>query len=143
MAGVIKEATAVWQNEGHAFQVTAPSGATLRLDSDGVNFRPAEMLLVGLAGCTGMDVIDILRKKRQSVTGFEVRVKGEQAADHPHKFVAFEVNYIVSGQHLDPEAVRRAIELSETKYCSVMATLRPAASITTRFEVRQVEAAPA
>jgi putative redox protein len=143
MAGAIKEATAVWQSDGHAFQVTVPSGATLRLDSDGVNFRPAEMLMVGLAGCTGMDVIDILRKKRQAVTGFEVQVKGEQATDHPHQFVAIEVNYIVSGYKVDPEAVRRAIELSETKYCSVMATLRPAAPITTRFEVREAEAAPA
>ncbi|MCS6910731.1 MAG: OsmC family protein [Anaerolineales bacterium] len=143
MAGAIKEASAVWQNEGHAFQVTVPSGATLRLDSEGVHFRPAELLMVGLAGCTGMDVIDILRKKRQNVTGFEVRVKGEQAADHPRKFVAIEVNYIVSGHNIDREAVRRAVELSETKYCSVMATLRPVANITTHFEVREADAVSA
>lgn len=143
MAGAIKEATAIWKNEGHVFQTTVPSGATMRLDTEGSDFRPSELLMVGLAGCTGMDVIDILRKKRQAVTGFEVQVKGEQATDHPHQFVAIEVNYIVSGHNIDPEAVRRAIELSETKYCSVMATLRPAAPITTRFEVRDADTVPA
>lgn len=139
----IKEAVAVWKHEGLAFEALVPSGATMRLDSQGIHFRPAELLMVGLAGCTGMDVIDILRKKRQDVTDFEVLVKGEQEADYPHKFVNIEVKYVVTGHNVDPEAVRRSVELSETKYCSVMATLREAALVTTSIEVREAEPMPA
>jgi putative redox protein len=139
----MKEATAVWDGHGLAFDVTVPSGATLRLDSEGVNFRALEMLMVGLAGCTGMDVIDILRKKRQRVTGFEVQTRGETAEDHPKKYTHIEVKYVVTGEGIDPEAVRRAIELSETKYCAVINTLRAAAPIHTSFEIREVEAVPA
>ncbi|MGQ0602714.1 MAG: OsmC family protein [Anaerolineales bacterium] len=135
----MKEATAVWRGNGLAFDVTVPSGATMRLDTEGVNFRPLEMLMVGLAGCTGMDVIDILRKKRQKVSGFEVQTRGETAEEYPKKYTHIEVTYIVTGQRIDPEAVRRAIELSETKYCSVIATLREVAPITTRFEICEAE----
>jgi putative redox protein len=99
------------------------------------------MLMVSLAGCTGMDVIDILRKKRQAVTDFEVRVRGVTADEHPKRYLTIEVTYVVTGHHLDPEAVRRSIELSETKYCGVMASLRPGAPITTRFEIREAEPA--
>lgn len=135
----MKEAVAVWQGKGLAFEVTVPSGATMRLDSEGVNFRPLEMLMVGLAGCTAMDVIDILRKKRQEVTGFEVQTRGETSEEYPKKYTRIEVTYLVTGERIDPEAVRRAIELSETKYCSVIATLREAATIITRFEIREAE----
>lgn len=134
--GAIKEALAVWKQDGLAFDATTSTGATLPLNNQGATFRPAELLMVGLAGCTAMDVIDILRKKRQDVTDFQVQARGEQADDHPHKFVRIEVKYIVTGRNVDPEAVRRAIELSETKYCSVMATLRAAAPVTTSFEIR-------
>jgi putative redox protein len=99
--------------------------------------------MVGLAGCTAMDVIDILRKKRQDVTDFQVQARGEQAEDYPHGYVRIEVKYVVTGHNIDPEAVRRAIELSETKYCSVAASLRPGAPITTSFEVYQAEPAAA
>ena len=91
--------------------------------------RPAELVPLALAGCTAMDVISILRKKRQEVTGYEVRVAATQDDDHPNAFAAFEVVHTVTGPGLDLEAVRRAIELSATRYCSVGATLssgRPA-----------------
>jgi putative redox protein len=140
MAGSVKEAIAVWKGgPGRAFDVTVPSGATMRLDSEGINFRPLELMMVSLAGCTGMDVIDILRKKRQQVTQFEVQVRGETAPEHPHTYIRIEIQYIVTGYQVDPEAVRRSIELSETKYCGVMATLRAAAPVTIQFEVRQAE----
>lgn len=92
--------------------------------------RPSELLLIGLAGCTGMDVISILRKKRQPVTGLEVVVHADLAPDHPKRFTAMTVEYRVSGKGVDPAAVRRAVELSESTYCSVGSTLKEAVSIT-------------
>lgn len=95
--------------------------------------RPSELLLIALAGCTGMDVVSILRKKRQPVTGLEVLVQAEKAAEHPQRFTAMRVEYRVHGAGVDPEAVRRAIELSETTYCSVGASLREPVTIRSSF----------
>lgn len=97
--------------------------------------RPLELLLLGLAGCTGMDVISILRKKRQAVTGLEIVVRGEQAADYPKKFVKISVEFLIRGEGIDPEAVRRAIQLSESTYCSVGASLKDPVPITTSFQI--------
>jgi putative redox protein len=97
--------------------------------------RPSELLLIGLAGCTGMDVISILRKKRQPVTGLEVVVRAEHAPDHPKRFTAMEVEYRVRGAGVDPAAVRRAIDLSESTYCSVGSTLREPVSIRSSFTI--------
>jgi putative redox protein len=134
-----KEVTAVW-TEGLQFRTTGQTGDAVLVDGDGrAGMGPMEMLLAGLAGCTGSDIIDILRKKRQSVTGLEIRVYGRRAAEHPMKFIDLQVTYIVTGRQVDPDAVRRAIELSETKYCSASATLRGAAQITTHFEIREAE----
>jgi putative redox protein len=128
------EASAIWKGK-LAFTGNAGSGFTLPMDTspesggDGEGFRPLELLLVGLAGCTAMDVIAILEKKRQEVTGFEVRVNGERASDHPKVFTQIVVEYIVQGHNLDRVAVERAVELSETKYCSASAMLRKAVPI--------------
>ena len=103
--------------------------------------RPSELLLIGLAGCTGMDVISILRKKRQPVTGLEVVVHAEQASNHPKRFTAMRVEYRVSGVGVDPAAVQRAIELSETTYCSVGLTLRNPVSITSTFTLVEADKA--
>ncbi|HET6381383.1 MAG TPA: OsmC family protein [candidate division Zixibacteria bacterium] len=84
--------------------------------------RPAELLVAALAGCTAMDVISILRKKRQVVEDYAVRVQGVQRTEHPAAFTDFEILHHIRGP-VDPEAVRRAIELSATRYCSVGATL--------------------
>jgi putative redox protein len=107
------------------FEATVGSGHTIVLDSgDGDSgSRPAELVGAALAGCTAMDVISILRKKRQPVTAYEVRVSGEQMDDHPHAFTRFDVVHVIDGTDLDIEAVRRAIELSATRYCSVGSTL--------------------
>lgn len=141
--GAIKQATAVWKHTGLDFDATTSTGGTAFLSDHGATLRPAEVLMVGLAGCTAMDVIDILRKKRQDVTDFQVEARGEQAEEHPHRYVKIEVKYIITGRNVDPEAVQRAIELSETKYCGVAASLRPGAPITTSFEIRQAEPAAA
>src|SRR5579872_5858233 len=97
------------------FVATADSGHSVILDAaehgggHNAGFRPMELLLVGLAGCTGMDVISILRKKREPVTGYEVHVQGVRAEDHPMVFVVINVEHVVSGHHIQPEAVTRAI----------------------------------
>src|SRR5438874_12209057 len=102
-------------------------------------FRPIELLLVGLGGCTGMDVISILRKKRQQVTGYEVHVTGVRAEEHPMVFVEITVEHIVTGHRLQPEAVARAIELSEQRYCGAGAMLGTLSHLTHTYRI--VEAA--
>lgn len=120
----MKTATVRLTGEGLRFDATTGSGHQLVLDSrDGdAGPRPAELLVVALAGCTAMDVISILRKKRQPVTDYAVRVEGLQREEHPSAFLAFRVRHSVHGA-VDVEAVRRAIELSATRYCAVGATL--------------------
>lgn len=116
---------------GHAVVM---SGST---ESGGNDFgpRPMEMLLLGLGGCTGMDVVYVLRKKRQDVIGCQVNVKGEMADDYPHKYTAIELEYTVTGKNLTDEAVKRSIELSFEKYCAVKATLEAAAKITYTYTI--------
>jgi putative redox protein len=107
------------------FEAQVGSGHTIVLDNGegDTGARPAELVGAALGACTGMDVISILRKKRQAVTGYEIRVTGLQEERHPHNFTRFDVVHVVDGEGLDPEAVRRAIELSATRYCSVGSTL--------------------
>jgi putative redox protein len=80
---------------------------------------PMEMAMLTAAGCSAMDVISILQKKRQNVTGFAIEISGERAESHPMVYTEMSLTYVVKGQDVDPEAVARAIELSMTKYCSV------------------------
>ncbi len=135
-----KGTVAVWKS-GTAFDITAGSGGTVVSDGNAeAGMSPMEMLLAALAGCTGADVIDILRKKRQAVTRFELRVSGERTETHPRVYTAIEVTYVVTGHRVDPAAVRRAIELSEGKYCSVSAMLCKTAKLSTKFEVHEAEA---
>jgi putative redox protein len=110
-----------------AFIGTANRGFTLSLDSapasggENGGFSPMELVLIGLAGCTAMDVIDILRKKRQDVTSFEVEVHADRADEHPRVFNQVLIEYLITGHQVEKEAVERAVELSITKYCSVSA----------------------
>jgi putative redox protein len=96
---------------------------------------PMELLLIALGGCTGADVIGILEKKRQRVTGYEIEVRGERRAEYPRIYTRIEVVHYVRGTGIDPKAVQHAVELSETKYCSVSAMLGAAAQITMRYEL--------
>lgn len=120
---------------------TASSGHSLILDADdesgGRNrgFRPMELLLVGFGGCTGMDVISILRKKRQDVVGLEMNVKGEKTDSYPKVYKTVHIEYVITGTNIQKEAVERAIELSLTKYCSVGATLAKAGTITHSYRI--------
>jgi putative redox protein len=101
----------------------------------GAGPQPPRLLLLALAGCTAMDVISILRKKRQQVSGLSVEVQGSRADQHPRVYTRIEVLYRVRGQNVDPRAVARAIELSVTRYCPVIAMLGKVAEVTTIYEV--------
>lgn len=103
---------------------TGSAHALVLDDSVGdTGMRPAELVPLALAGCTAMDVISILRKKRQEVSRYAVEAVGEQQVDHPNAFTRIDVTHTVEGAGIQVEAVRRAIELSATRYCSVGATL--------------------
>ena len=121
----LKTAIVTLDGDGLRFNASVGSGHAVVLDSSSsdTGMRPAELLPVALAGCTGMDVISILRKKRQDVRGYRIEVGGTQMDGHPNAFTRMDVTHVVEGTDLDVDAVRRAIELSATKYCSVGATL--------------------
>jgi putative redox protein len=110
---------------GLHFEATTGSGHTIAVDdlSDDHGPRPMEYVLVALGACGGMDVAAILAKKRQRVTRHEITVVGQQREEHPRVFTTITITHEVEGRELDPEAVRRAIELSATRYCPVNAML--------------------
>lgn len=97
--------------------------------------QPMQLLLLSLAGCTGMDVLSILRKKRQRVTGLEVEARGRRAGEHPRVFDRVEILYRVRGEGIDEAAVERAIELSRDRYCPVIATVRSTSEVLTSYEI--------
>jgi putative redox protein len=101
-----------------------PLGSSADLGGDDDGFRPMQLLLIGLAGCTAMDVISILQKKKQNITSFEVRVHADQADEHPKVFTSASIEYIVVGNNVEPAAVERAVQLSEEKYCPAQAMFR-------------------
>jgi putative redox protein len=120
---------------------TVPLGADPKVGGDDDGFRPMELLAISLAGCTSMDVISILQKKRQDVSGFEVRVETERAEDHPKVYTHIILEYIVEGREIDPAAVERAIELSATKYCPVQNSLSPQIKIEHKYKIIDVTSA--
>lgn len=128
---------------GMQFEGDSTSGHRLTMDADSASggenkgFRPMELLLVGFGGCSGMDVISILRKKRQDVKGFEINIKGEKADSHPHIYKEVHIEYVVKGKGVEKEAVERAIALSLDKYCSVGATLGKAGKITHSYRIEE------
>ena len=85
---------------------------------------PMEMLLMGVAGCTAMDVISIMRKKRADVTGFQINITGERAEDHPKRYTKILIEFVLEGKSLSPKEVERSIELSTTKYCSAIGSVK-------------------
>ena len=136
---------AVQWKENMTFIGTPDSGFSVQMDADssfgGTNqgIRPMEMVALGLASCTGMDVISILRKKRQQVTQFEVRVNAPRSAEHPKVFTRALITYIVAGTDIDEAAVLRSIELSMTKYCPVQVMLSQAFPMELHYEIYEDE----
>lgn len=102
---------------------------------EGVGMKPSELMLVALAACTAVDVVEILDKKHLDLTALEIGVQGEQDQDPPWTFRKIHLTYQLKGEKLTEKDVRQAIELSEEKYCSVAATLRGVAEITTSFKI--------
>jgi putative redox protein len=131
------DAKVIWKQD-LSFTGSAASGFEVPLDADGganAGFRPMELLAVGLAGCTAMDVLSIVRKKRQDVTAFDVQVQAPQQGEHPHVFTSAEILYRVHGHAVDERAVLRAIELSALHYCPAQAMFSKAFPMTFRYEI--------
>lgn len=124
------------------FLGTPPSGHTQAIDVKGDRanaISPLEMLLVSVAACTAADIISILEKKRQDVTDYRVEIEGDRRDEYPRSFTTFRINHIVHGRSVSEKALSDAIELSDTKYCSVAATVRPAATIITSYQIFETE----
>jgi len=129
------DAKVIW-SEGLRFSGSAGAGFELPLDGDGAGFSPLQLLAIGLAGCTAMDVISILGKKRQDVTSFTVQVHADQREQHPHVFTTAQIVYRVTGHAVDEAALQRAIELSTAKYCPAYAMLSQSFPIGLAYEIR-------
>ncbi|MBN1264485.1 MAG: OsmC family protein [Anaerolineales bacterium] len=136
------QAKVVW-SEGMSFSGTSDSGFSLDLGAaesvGGKNdgFRPLELLLTGLIGCTAMDVISILQKKRQQVEGFEVEAHAERAQEHPKVFTSIKIVYRIKGKNIDENAVQRAIQLSETRYCPAQAMFKDVVPMELSYEIEE------
>jgi putative redox protein len=121
----------------------SPSGHAQVLDTNherGNAASPVELLLIALGSCTAVDVVSIMRKKREEMTDYRVEIRGERRAEHPRKFTRMEVHHIVRGRNISEKALAQAIALSDEKYCSVAATLRPCVEIVSTFEIIEEEA---
>ncbi len=134
------EAKVTW-HQGLSFTGTAdtgylvPLGANPRVGGDDDGFRPMELIATGLAGCTGMDTISILQKKRQDVTGFEVKVHAERADEHPRVFTHIKIEYQITGHGVDEGAVLRAIQLSAKRYCPAQGMLSQIVPIDLEYQI--------
>lgn len=121
-----------WNDRGHGIVMDS----TPTYSGENTGMRPVELVLYGLAGCTAMDVVSVLEKKRMDVRGVEVIAKGTQReVDFPHYYESIELEYIVTGVDVPEEAVARAIELSENKYCSVKGCFGPQVAVTWTYRV--------
>lgn len=121
-----------WDEAGHSVVMDAPAA----FKGEGTGTRPVELVLYALGGCTAMDVVSVLEKKRQHPRGVELVIQGEQREDdYPHYYERIDVHYIVKGADVTEAAVKRAIELSEEKYCSVKGMFGPQVVVTTSYEV--------
>ena len=127
---------------GLVFEADPPSGAKFQLDAGNGNSprlgpSPLECLLASIAGCSAVDVVVILEKKRQKVTSYRIEVDGVRGpeGEYPRPFVSLTVRHILSGEGLTEDAVQRAVELSDEKYCTVIATLRLGPTVTSEWTI--------
>jgi putative redox protein len=141
----MKDANATIHYAGNDYFVAVPpSGHAVTLDVNGERSNapgPLELLLIALGGCTGTDVISVLHKKRQQVTDYRIEVQGERREEYPKSFRKMEVRHILRGRAISEDAVKKAIDISINKYCSVAATLRPTVEIVTSYEIHEDAAA--
>jgi len=119
------------------FSVQMDAGSSFGGTNSGV--RPLEMIALGLAGCTAMDVMSVLQKKRQHVTQFEVQMNAPRSADHPKVFTSAVITYVVTGTNVDETALLRSIELAATKYCPAQAMLEQVFPMDLHYEIYEDE----
>ena len=125
--------SAHWTGEAINFTGIDSRGTKILMGKGGIS--PSQMLLLGLAGCMGMDVLSILQKKRQQVEDVVVQVTGQQPDEYPRPYQVIEIAFTIKGEMVSPAAVARAIELSETKYCIVGQSLQNRVEIKTSFTI--------
>ena len=118
---------------GHTLTLDAPQSDDAPFDG----FMPGDMLLTALAGCSGIDVVNILTRQRQRITGLEIRVSGRQNPDPPWAWEDAHIHYVIRGDDVNPRLVERAIDLSENRYCSIGATINGKTNITSDYEIIQ------
>ena len=134
------EAKVKW-TDGIRFEGTSAFGHQIVIDGTKSaggkesGYKPTELVLFGLAGCTGVDVVKILEKMKQDVTGIEIEVKGFQPDEYPKPYNRIEVNYIFTGKNLDKKKIEKAISLSEEKYCMVSQSLKGMANIASSYKI--------
>ena len=132
-----------WEGRGLEFDGTVSRDVHVRLASgmdEGVSgFRPMELMGVGLAGCTAMDVLSILKKKRQDVVDFEVLVHTRSAQEHPHVWEWVQIEYVISGRSIDSKAIERAMQLSTEKYCPAQNMINKAVDIELIFRIVELD----
>jgi putative redox protein len=122
----------------------SPGGHALTMETNGERgaaASPVGLLLVALGGCMGSDIVDILRKKREQITDYRVELHGERREDFPRSWKRIRLHHVIKGDNISEAAVKQAVELSNTKYCSVAATLRPTAEISVTYEILQEQSA--
>jgi putative redox protein len=138
-----KDFKATVHHAGNDFFIgISPSGHSLAIDTNSDRKSaptPVELLMIAVGACTAVDIVSILQKKRQDVTDYRVEIRGARREEHPRSFERLEVHHIVRGRSISSEAVAAAVELSDTKYCSIAATVRPTAEIVTTFEIVEEE----
>ena len=140
--GQQSSAKVVWTGAGLDFKCVVGSGYQFDVSggAEKIGGGPMEFLLAGLAGCTAVDMVLILQKQRQEVVGIEVEAQGIRADDHPKVYTDVALTYVVRGKNIDPQAVERAMTLSEEKYCSASAMFsRSGAMITTTYRIEELE----
>jgi len=138
MSGGLTEITASWKGET-TFVGRNAAGGTVQMGTLGgkPGVSPMQLLLVAIAGCTGVDILSILQKKRTDPTDIQVRVSGKRADDYPMIWTHIYITYLIWGKNIKPEDVEQAIELSENKYCSVGIMLGKSAKITSEYHILQ------
>jgi putative redox protein len=136
MANSWKEIEAEWQGGGTFIGKNAAGGIVqMGKIGDIPGVGPMELILVGLAGCTGIDIVDILEKKREPLEALKILVRGLRGEDFPKVYKEFEVTYLIWGEGINPISVEQAIRLSEEKYCSVSAMLKSVAKIRSTYQI--------
>ena len=136
MEKLMEQASVKWiQNQTFLGTDSTNHSIVLSSVADGKGVKPSDMLLVSLAACTAIDVVEILRKKKTPLSNLEIKVTGKQDANPPWAFRNIHMKFLVSGRDLTEKNLSQAIELSEGKYCSVAATIRGVAKITWDFEI--------